>query len=138
MLRKKVVNPAKFVMLGGDAQLVQKYLVAAKALGFELDHFEGMHDLGYLGRFREYRAAIVHDELQPLSGLELAEYLEKLFHSLPMILLMREPEVILPQLLPSSIVGTMLVDTPAEQALMQLLGVLELPMANQVLGRAEI
>ena len=67
--------------------------VAAAALeGHQLDHFSSMHELGYLGRFREYDAAIVHDDMQPLSGLELAEYLEKLFQSLPMILLTQNYE----------------------------------------------
>lgn len=80
-------TPWKFVLLGGDGKTAANYVAAAALEGHRLDHFNSMHELGYLGRFREYDAAIVHDDMQPLSGLELAEYLEKLFQSLPMILL---------------------------------------------------
>lgn len=80
----------KFVLLGGDRQQAEIYSRVAADRGYELMHFESMHDLGYLGRFREFDAAIVLQDFQPLSGLELAEYLENLFHSLPMILLNKE------------------------------------------------
>jgi DNA-binding NtrC family response regulator len=80
-------TPWKFVLLGGDRKTAADYMSAAALEGHHLDYFASMHEIGYLGRFREYDAAIVHGDMHPLSGLELAEYLEKLFQSLPMILL---------------------------------------------------
>jgi DNA-binding NtrC family response regulator len=83
----------KFVLLGGNHQVAQQYAQAASLRGYALSHFASMQELGYLGRFREFDAAIVHRELNPLSGLELAEYLEKLFQSLPMVLLTEDREL---------------------------------------------
>ncbi len=111
-------TPWKFVLLGGDGKTAANYLAAAALAGHRLDHFASMHELGYLGRFREYDAAIVHDDMQPLSGLELAEYLEKLFQSLPMILLTQEcvPEF-QRKLLPASVVESFPVSQEAQLVL---------------------
>lgn len=100
-------TPWKFVLLGGDGQTAANYKAAAALEGHHLDHFTSMHDVGYLGRIREYDAAIVHDAMHPLSGLELAEYLEKLFESLPMILLTQDDENSDERpCLPASVVGS--------------------------------
>lgn len=85
-------TPWKFVLLGGDGKTAADYMSTAALEGHHLDYFSSMHEIGYLGRFREYDAVIVHGDMHPLSGLELAEYLEKLFQSLPMILLTSEDE----------------------------------------------
>lgn len=104
---KSSETPWKFVLLGGDGQTAAMYKAAAALDGHRLDYFSSMHELGYLGCFREYDAAIVHNHMQPLSGLELAEYLEKLFQSLPMLLLMQKHEVEYDQeLIPASVVGS--------------------------------
>jgi len=107
MFMKSSETPWKFVLLGGDGKTAAMYMAAAALEGYRLDYFSSMHDVGYLGRFREYDAAIVHDHMQPLSGLELAEYLEKLFQSLPMVLLTHEDEQDYDQeLIPASVVGS--------------------------------
>lgn len=80
----------KIVLLGGDQRQADYFIGEAGARGIEMDYFDSTLSMGFLGRFREYDAAIVHEDLKPLSGLELAEYLEKLFGSLPMILLRNE------------------------------------------------
>ena len=77
----------KFALLGGDREKAEIYTLTAAERGYEIEYFASMLELGYLGRFREFDAAIVHQDFQPISGLELAEYLEKLFESLPMVLL---------------------------------------------------
>ncbi len=95
-----------FALFGGGKPRALAYSQVAASCGYKIQHFESMHDLDYLGRFREFDAAIVHQTLQPLSGLELAEYLEKLFQSLPMILLIEQEEEmdrLLPRL-PSSVI----------------------------------
>lgn len=96
----------KFALLGGDRREAELYIREALNRGYELLHFASMDDLGYVGRFREFNAAIVHEDFQPLSGFELAEYLEKLFQSLPMILLSdRHSEDEAMEELPSSVIA---------------------------------
>jgi len=108
----------KFVLLGGDNQVAHDYVQAASMRGCALSHFASMQELGYLGRFREYDAAIVHRELNPLSGLELAEYLEKLFQSLPMVLLTEDRELPLSMhRLPGSVIDCLPVDHSPEEVL---------------------
>ena len=76
----------KLALLGGDGQRAKDYAHEANARGHQIAHFASMNDLGFLGRIREFDAVIVHD-LNPLTGPEIAEYLEKLFQSLPAVLL---------------------------------------------------
>ena len=77
----------KCLLLGGSATEASAYQEAAASRGWQVQHYPSMEDLGFLGRVREFDAAIVHQDLHPLSGLELAEYLEKFLLSLPMVLL---------------------------------------------------
>ncbi len=95
----------KCLLLGGPTQLARAYQDEAAMRGLELQHYSSMEDLGYLGRMREFDAAIVHEDLAPLSGLELAEYAEKLFQSLPLVLLTSQKHEASPnESLPGSIV----------------------------------
>lgn len=117
-----------FALFGGCKTKAADYARLAATYGFKMQHFESMHDLDYLGRFREFDAAIVHQTLHPLSGLELAEYLEKLFQSLPMILL-TEPdtdiESVVPYL-PKSVVHCLPVTQSPEDVLDRVLAAIEL------------
>lgn len=80
----------KCLLLGGPSHLARAYQDEAAMRGLELEHYSSMDELGYLGRMREFDAAIVHEDLAPLSGLELAEYAEKLFQSFPLVLLISQ------------------------------------------------
>ncbi len=99
----------KFALLGGDQEKAEVYTLAAAERGYDLEYFASMLELGYLGRFREFDAAIVHQDFQPISGLELAEYLDKLFESLPMILLTSNVQHIC-EILPGSIIECLPLD----------------------------
>lgn len=117
-----------FALFGGGKSQAALYAQVAAGYGFRIQHFESMHDLDYLGRFREFDAAIVHEDLQPLSGLELAEYLEKLFQSLPMILLTK-PDVdgaAYLSVLPKSIIDCLPATQSPEDVLDRMLAVVEL------------
>ncbi len=121
-------TPWKFVLLGGDGKTAADYMSAAALEGHRLDYFSSMHDIGYLGRFREYDAAIVHGDMHPLSGLELAEYLEKLFQSLPMILLTSDDERDFDEpMIPSSVVDCYPASKEARRVLERVVEVLEQP-----------
>jgi hypothetical protein len=124
-------TPWKFVLLGGDGKAAAAYMSAAALEGHQLDYFTSMHDLGYLGRFREYDAAIVHGDMYPLSGLELAEYLEKLFQSLPMILLRSEDDQDFEADVPGSVVGCYPVSEKAHIVLGRAIQILRQPLKQR-------
>ncbi|HYX37034.1 MAG TPA: hypothetical protein VE954_28365 [Oligoflexus sp.] len=122
-------TPWKFMLLGGDGKTAAHYMAAAALEGHRLDYFSSMHDVGYLGRIREYDAAIVHDDMQPLSGLELAEYLEKLFQSLPMILLTHDDDSDdTRHLIPNSVVDSYRVSEEAHVVLERMVQALQQPL----------
>jgi hypothetical protein len=125
-------TPWKFVLLGGDGKTAAHYMAAAALEGHRLDYFSSMHDVGYLGRIREYDAAIVHDDMQPLSGMELAEYLEKLFQSLPMILLTQVDEHDYDDhLVPNSVVGSFPASEDAHVVLGRVIQALKHPQKSR-------
>ncbi|MCX6127552.1 MAG: hypothetical protein NTX25_00640 [Proteobacteria bacterium] len=100
-----VETPKKIVMLGSDARLTALYQNSALSLGHTLQSFANILEFGYLGRFREFDLAIVHEDLQSLTGLELAEHLDKLLPALPLILIVKNALQPAPrQALPSNII----------------------------------
>lgn len=80
----------KVVLLGGDQAEADYFIGEAGSRGVQMEYFDSTLSMGFLGKFREYDAAIVHEDLKPLTAMELAEYLEKLFESLPMVVLKNE------------------------------------------------
>jgi hypothetical protein len=129
---KSSETPWKFVLLGGDGKTAADYMTAAALEGHRLDYFSSMHEIGYLGRFREYDAAIVHGDMYPLSGLELAEYLEKLFQSLPMILLTSEDELDFDgPVIPTSVVDCYPASEEAHRVLERAVEVLQQPRKHR-------
>ncbi len=107
----------KVALLGGDQRQAEQMIEEGRGQGLVVEYFESILSMGFLGRFREYDAAIVHAALEPLSGLELAEYLEKLFKSLPMILLSDLTPLQGGQYLPASIIDHFSTDTAASRIL---------------------
>jgi DNA-binding response OmpR family regulator len=125
-------TPWKFVLLGGDGVTAATYRAAAAHEGHRLDYFSSMHDIGYLGRLREYDAAIVHGDMYPLSGLEVAEYLEKLFQSLPMILLTPDEDMDAElDRIPSSVVDRYPASEEAHTVLHRVIQILRLPLKQR-------
>lgn len=117
----------RVILVGGDREQAHAYQQAAQAHDLDLDYFPSMQELGFLGRFREYDIALVDEELSPLSGLELAEYLEKLFQSLPMILLQRQETCLSsPRELPQSIVACRPINSDSSQIFSQVMAALDL------------
>jgi CheY-like chemotaxis protein len=121
------------VLLGGDGKTAADYMSAATLVGHRLDYFSSVSEIGYLGRLREYDAAIVHGDMHPLSGLELAEYLEKLFQSLPMILLTADDEHELDgSLIPTSVVDCYPASKEARRVLERAVEVLQRPRKRRL------
>lgn len=77
----------KFVLIDRDLDFGESFLLDATEQGYYVDCYRSMLEVGYLGRFLQYDAVIVNDELGEMSGLELGEYCDKLLGNLPVILL---------------------------------------------------
>jgi ActR/RegA family two-component response regulator len=86
-------RPSKFVMIDHDLEFGEQLLQAAGERGFYVDCYKSMLEVGYVGRFKQYDVAIVNYELGDVTGLEVAEYCEKLLGNLPLILVCDEEAV---------------------------------------------
>jgi DNA-binding NtrC family response regulator len=78
----------RLVLIDDDpafAKIMQEF---ARSRGIELDAFASLADMGRIGRFADYGAAIVdHDLGTTVDGVEVAEYLPSLFTGLAMVLI---------------------------------------------------
>lgn len=79
-------RPSKFIVIDHDLQFGERLLHIASERGYYVDCYKSMLEIGYLGRFKQYDVAIVNYELGDMTGLEVAEYCEKLLGNLPLIL----------------------------------------------------
>lgn len=80
-------RPRKFIVIDHDLQFGERLLHVASERGYYVDCYKSMLEIGYLGRFKQYDVAIVNYELGDMTGLEVAEYCEKLLGNLPLILI---------------------------------------------------
>lgn len=67
----------------------------AQMRGMILDTYESLSDLGSIGLLGRYDAAIIDYDLDKMTGVEIAEYLEAFFSDVPVILVsgaQRDPD----------------------------------------------
>jgi DNA-binding NtrC family response regulator len=55
--------------------------------GIELDYFESLEELGFVGLVSKYDVAILDYDLGNMTGVEIGEYLSALFDHMPMLLI---------------------------------------------------
>jgi DNA-binding NtrC family response regulator len=55
--------------------------------GVELDYFESLEDLGFVGLVSKYDVAILDYDLGNMTGVEIGEYLLAMFDRMPMLLI---------------------------------------------------
>ena len=77
----------KMVLIDDDPVFCKVMSSYAILRGIQLDCFKTLGEMGSLGRFSDYEAAIVDYDLGPMNGLEVAEYLPIFFRKMPMILI---------------------------------------------------
>jgi FixJ family two-component response regulator len=89
MIRPPVADAAdkKIVLIDDDRFFGFSLLSFARSQGIDLDYYESLGDLGYVGNLGRYRAAVVDFHLERMTGVEIAEYLEALFGNIPMVLI---------------------------------------------------
>jgi len=77
----------KIVLIDDDRFFGYTMLEYARDQGLDLEYYESLSDLGFLGGLGRFRAAIVDFHLQSMTGIEIAEYLDRLFGDIPMVLI---------------------------------------------------
>jgi len=81
----------KVVLIDDDPVFCSIMLAAANENHINLDAFQSLREIGYIGKLSQYRVAIVDFELEEMNGIEIARYLTSLFPNLPMILVSCQP-----------------------------------------------
>ena len=77
----------KIVLIDDDRFFGYSMLEYARDEGLDLEYYESLSDLGFLGGLGRFSAAIVDFHLDQMTGLEIAEYLDRLFGDIPMVLI---------------------------------------------------
>ena len=57
------------------------------ALGYRVDYFKNVVDLGFLGNLSKYDAALIGENIGQLSPVEMADYFGKILDTIPIVLL---------------------------------------------------
>ena len=77
----------KIVLIDDDRFFGYSMLEYARDEGLDLEYYESLSDLGFLGGLGRFKVAIVDFHLSEMTGLEIAEYLDRLFGDIPMVLI---------------------------------------------------
>lgn len=85
--RREPFKALRFVLIDADLEFGESLLDAASKKGYYVDCYRSMLEVGFLGRFMQYDAAIVNQQLGEVSGVEVAEYCDKLLGNLPLVLI---------------------------------------------------
>ena len=75
------------VLVDPDQEFAEALVKEASGLGIHVDYYKNMLEIGYLGRFKDYDLVILNETLEKMTGLEIAEYFDKLLSNMPIVLL---------------------------------------------------
>lgn len=95
----------KLILVDPDLEFARSLISVAADQSIKVDHYKNMSEIGYLGRFADYDVAILNETLEKMTGLEIAEYFEKLLGNMPMILLQSNPQQYERSTFPKSVVS---------------------------------
>ena len=77
----------RLILIDDDQTFGHIMLRCAEEMGLELDYFESLEDLGFVGLMADYDVAILDYDLGKMTGLEIGEYLTAFFGKMPMLLI---------------------------------------------------
>jgi DNA-binding response OmpR family regulator len=78
---------AKILLIDDDAMFRKIFARKAKASGFELESFDSLSDLGFIGKLSEYSLGIIDYDLDITDGVEIANYVEAFCNKVPLLLI---------------------------------------------------
>ena len=76
----------KLVLIDDDPSYTVIMRRVAEMEGITLDTYQSLSELGFIGMLGKYDLAIIDYDLGKMTGVEIGNYLEKLFEGTPMIL----------------------------------------------------
>ena len=76
-----------FVLIEPDEAFAAELATQIQALGYELDHYRSVRELGYIGRLKDFDLLLTNLRIDDMSGLELVDYSRKLLSGMPVIIL---------------------------------------------------
>lgn len=76
----------RMIVIDDDPIFLSLMVRASIRAGFEVESFASLADVGHLGSLAHFDLAIVDYQLEQMTGIEIAEYLDVFFKNMPMIL----------------------------------------------------
>ena len=83
---KTAVQAKRYLLIDDDATYRAIMVRCAQMAGMELEAYESLADLGSVGLLGRFDTAIVDYNLDQMTGVEIADYLDHLFTDVPMVL----------------------------------------------------
>ena len=77
----------RIILIDDDHVFGHIMRAAAKQRSLNLDHFESLAELGFIGMFTQYDAVIIDYHLGEENGIEIAGYLRALLGHIPLVLI---------------------------------------------------
>ena len=81
------IQDYKIIIIDVDSQYGEAFAAEASALGYRVDYFKNVIDLGFLGNLSKYDAALIGENIGQLSPVEMADYFGKILDTIPIVLL---------------------------------------------------
>ena len=92
----------RLIIIDSDNEYGQAFTSEASDLGYRVDYFKNVMDVGFLGNLSKYDAALIGENIGQLSPMEMADYFGKVLDKIPIILLTSSD---LTESLPESVKG---------------------------------
>ena len=77
----------KIIIIDSDNEYGKSYVNKAKSLGYSIDYFQNLMDVGFVGNLSKYDVALIGENIGQLSGVEIAEYFGKILDTIPIFLI---------------------------------------------------
>ena len=86
-MRNVNIQEHKIIIIDADIEYGEAFTAEASDLGYRVDYFKNITDLGFLGNLSKYDAALVGENIGQLSPVEMADYFGKVLEKIPIVLM---------------------------------------------------
>lgn len=76
----------KILVIDDDSQFAKQLLKEGERIGADIDWYNSFSELGRVGRLGEYDCVVADLSSDPVTGIEIAQYVTAFFSDLPVIL----------------------------------------------------
>lgn len=82
----------KFIIIDSDYEYGEAFTAEASDLGYRVDYFRNLIDVGFLGNLSKYDAALIGENIGHLSPVEIADYFGKILNKIPIVFISSKNE----------------------------------------------